>query len=1006
MASEVLDIIHNLSYTVTGADSLENIKGNFVKQGEQIEQLKKQLASLNIAYANETGVKAQQNLSGAIEKVTATIEKKTEALKKQIAASKPLQQAIEDEIGLIQQLNEFIKQHTKERATLTDASQIKTYTTEIKAAQAELNSLLGKSVGAQKPDQGIRQVGAIEALENRLKILQNTKKTVSAENIPIINSEIDKTKAKLQDLNGVQKDTTTTGDKLTSMFERMGLRMILNLFVFQAAIEAGQYLYRTTTENIQGTDNYIEKQKKLTAAMNSFNDILIKQVDTLGSLDKAIGDYFNAGESSFKNEVDRLKAVGVVDGKIFDAEKTQLAAEQELRKQQLSDLEAIQGKYSQVRQIFAQYDKSGDLGGVRKALKGLGLEPKELREFNTQIDEYVTARKKLDPSQQKDFKLSENDELFKKQSEIQTKINANQGESINAQLAFESKINKEIFDKQIELNKQKRSEDEKYRELKEKEDIGSVDKIIKDAQAKYKGFLKQLELDAKKTKEAVGDEAFNRKDKNGNSLSGTFAAIRRVIKGQQSQDIGNQTFEFNRSQFFTQEQDLTAEAKTASEQSAFNGSFGLPSYDKIVAAKDAATKAELAAAQSTFEQLSEKYRQSGQSTVAIEKQYSEQVREINLKSYRDRLSDASDYLAEISKRIDAVAHLELTIATTDILTGGTGLFGRPNKQLLAEGRSKIDTGNAKRAAAVNAVGFAQNNFDIISPIDAESQAKKAEAEAKLIQSKQTLADIDLSIATGEKQIHEAKVQQIEQEKGAFDSLVETTAKGYDIISQARQKDLDREIAVRTQRIEMAYKLAERGNTQALAQEQKALDAANQQKRQAAIQEQEVNAALTVSRLIAGIAAAVAEDNAGALVIIPLILAAAATGFAEASAITSAEQKQFFKGGYTGEGGKYEPAGVVHKGEFVSDKETTARFRPFLEAMHKGQNPFEVVPEVMLTKSMGGQVYVTTNDLKKHGDMIVGAILGKNVNVSQNIDKSGVHQIVVEETKAHDIKWRH
>ena len=32
---------------------------------------------------------------------------------------------------------------------------------------------------------------------------------------------------------------------------------------------------------------------------------------------------------------------------------------------------------------------------------------------------------------------------------------------------------------------------------------------------------------------------------------------------------------------------------------------------------------------------------------------------------------------------------------------------------------------------------------------------------------------------------------------------------------------------------------------------------------------------------------------------------------------------FSKGGYTGDGGKYEAAGVVHKGEFVIDKETTA-----------------------------------------------------------------------------------
>ena len=45
---------------------------------------------------------------------------------------------------------------------------------------------------------------------------------------------------------------------------------------------------------------------------------------------------------------------------------------------------------------------------------------------------------------------------------------------------------------------------------------------------------------------------------------------------------------------------------------------------------------------------------------------------------------------------------------------------------------------------------------------------------------------------------------------------------------------------------------------------------------------------------------------------------------------------FAGGGYTGAGGKYEPAGVVHRGEFVHDAETTATWRPLFEAIHRGQ----------------------------------------------------------------------
>lgn len=47
---------------------------------------------------------------------------------------------------------------------------------------------------------------------------------------------------------------------------------------------------------------------------------------------------------------------------------------------------------------------------------------------------------------------------------------------------------------------------------------------------------------------------------------------------------------------------------------------------------------------------------------------------------------------------------------------------------------------------------------------------------------------------------------------------------------------------------------------------------------------------------------------------------------------------FAEGGYTGNGGKYEPAGVVHKGEFVINKENTSKFRGILEQMNQGKLP--------------------------------------------------------------------
>ncbi len=56
-----------------------------------------------------------------------------------------------------------------------------------------------------------------------------------------------------------------------------------------------------------------------------------------------------------------------------------------------------------------------------------------------------------------------------------------------------------------------------------------------------------------------------------------------------------------------------------------------------------------------------------------------------------------------------------------------------------------------------------------------------------------------------------------------------------------------------------------------------------------------------------------------------------------SSISSAAAVGFASGGYTGSGGKYQPAGIVHKGEYVFDQESTNRIGvPQLEALRNGK----------------------------------------------------------------------
>jgi TP901 family phage tail tape measure protein/lambda family phage tail tape measure protein len=81
---------------------------------------------------------------------------------------------------------------------------------------------------------------------------------------------------------------------------------------------------------------------------------------------------------------------------------------------------------------------------------------------------------------------------------------------------------------------------------------------------------------------------------------------------------------------------------------------------------------------------------------------------------------------------------------------------------------------------------------------------------------------------------------------------------------------------------------------------------------------------------------------------PANIAAPGSGLVLAAALTAvlyglvgaakAAVSGFAEGGYTGDGGKYTPAGVVHRGEFVINKENTRRYRGILEQMNDGNFP--------------------------------------------------------------------
>ncbi|ENL1743969.1 phage tail tape measure protein, partial [Acinetobacter baumannii] len=84
----------------------------------------------------------------------------------------------------------------------------------------------------------------------------------------------------------------------------------------------------------------------------------------------------------------------------------------------------------------------------------------------------------------------------------------------------------------------------------------------------------------------------------------------------------------------------------------------------------------------------------------------------------------------------------------------------------------------------------------------------------------------------------------------------------------------------------------------------------------------------------------AASKAGFPYNLPLIAGAVAQGASIIANIRAIKDQGFADGGYTGSGGKYEPAGIVHKGEVVWSQEDIKRWGGvgLVEKMRKSANP--------------------------------------------------------------------
>jgi tape measure domain-containing protein len=268
----------------------------------------------------------------------------------------------------------------------------------------------------------------------------------------------------------------------------------------------------------------------------------------------------------------------------------------------------------------------------------------------------------------------------------------------------------------------------------------------------------------------------------------------------------------------------------------------------------------------------------------------------------------------------------------------------------------------------------------------EREAIKKKADLDILKLNQEYLDkkTDATDKANETDTEETKKSQDE----ILDKIAEVAKATIDLINsviEARIAETEVAISNQEKRIEKAKEIAEKGNAEILQLEEERLDKLNEQKARYVRQQQALGLIeLAINSAIA-IAKAAADGGAAAPFTIAATLIALAAGFIQAKS-QAAQAASFASGGYTGDGGKFEPAGTVHKGEFVFTKEKTAKYRSLFEDIHRGRDP-------NIASGIGETIVVVNNaGIDDKLSRIEKAIRDQR-GLELSISEKGIHGIV-------------
>lgn len=207
-----------------------------------------------------------------------------------------------------------------------------------------------------------------------------------------------------------------------------------------------------------------------------------------------------------------------------------------------------------------------------------------------------------------------------------------------------------------------------------------------------------------------------------------------------------------------------------------------------------------------------------------------------------------------------------------------------------------------------------------------------------------LADADAAIAKAkgdqQNQTDEKDQATLQKKISAYKSLEDAGVQAFQSILQAQQDQVNRSIDIEQTRVTRAQSIADRGNAKALQAEEQRLNQLQKQREKYARAQLAINAAQTLSQSILAVASAAGESGAGALVIVPAVIAAIAAGIGVVTSLSRDSSVGLFKGqvDLQGPGTKTSDSipARLSRGESVITADATAKHREILEGMNAGR----------------------------------------------------------------------